>query len=361
MSSNQAVGTCHSRSTSAGSGASPQSKFDENPTSFLSASPEPWVVTPQFSESSRPLPRSNPATFFIASTAEKDLFNQPDIACPESSGGIGLPPGLEAFAKVVHRTERSVPRNLPSAAGNCVGKFDLAAGVQNSAETGAPPPGLGAWRGADSLPFKLVCVSGASSVEAHSVVEERSCSWQCLKESLPSAIPPPPANRAPIFSSVEVPPPMGMAVVRELDRWRRAEDSSVPASVPPPPLEWAPFIGCIEGALPPPPPALMPALPPTEAAPSFSTLARTFGADDLVPGSCGIPTIGSAGHASGTCRPCAFVHTKGCVNGAQCSFCHLCTSEDKRRLKRDQRKQRRETDGLKGKAFAVPTSQGAEN
>lgn len=38
----------------------------------------------------------------------------------------------------------------------------------------------------------------------------------------------------------------------------------------------------------------------------------------------GFPSVGSLGHHSGTCKPCAFVHTKGCANGLQCSFCHLC-------------------------------------
>ena len=51
-----------------------------------------------------------------------------------------------------------------------------------------------------------------------------------------------------------------------------------------------------------------------------------------------LPSIGSASHASGNCRPCAFVrHTKGCQNGAECQFCHLCnfdmTVEKRRRRK----------------------------
>jgi len=44
-----------------------------------------------------------------------------------------------------------------------------------------------------------------------------------------------------------------------------------------------------------------------------------------------LPTIGSAGHRTGTCKPCAFVHTKGCGNGVQCSFCHLCDPGAKKR------------------------------
>jgi len=48
-----------------------------------------------------------------------------------------------------------------------------------------------------------------------------------------------------------------------------------------------------------------------------------------------IPTVGSAGHYIGTCKPCAFLYTKGCENGAQCPFCHLCPPDEKRRRQKD--------------------------
>lgn len=52
------------------------------------------------------------------------------------------------------------------------------------------------------------------------------------------------------------------------------------------------------------------------------------------PGSDELPSLGSAGHALGECKPCAFLHTKGCSSGAMCKFCHLCdTGEKKRRQK----------------------------
>merc|ERR1711892_174783 len=37
-------------------------------------------------------------------------------------------------------------------------------------------------------------------------------------------------------------------------------------------------------------------------------------------GSVDLPTVGSLGHHVGTCKPCAFLHTKGCGNGAQCAY-----------------------------------------
>eukprot|EP00929_Paragymnodinium_shiwhaense_P056984 TRINITY_DN28517_c0_g1_i1.p1 TRINITY_DN28517_c0_g1~~TRINITY_DN28517_c0_g1_i1.p1 ORF type:complete len:365 (-),score=26.20 TRINITY_DN28517_c0_g1_i1:337-1353(-) len=41
------------------------------------------------------------------------------------------------------------------------------------------------------------------------------------------------------------------------------------------------------------------------------------------------PSIGSVGHATGLCRPCAhFWRRAGCNQGAFCQRCHLCTQED---------------------------------
>merc|ERR1719277_261974 len=47
-------------------------------------------------------------------------------------------------------------------------------------------------------------------------------------------------------------------------------------------------------------------------------------------GSIELPTVGSVGHHTGVCKPCAFFHTRGCDNGSQCSFCHLCGPHEKR-------------------------------
>lgn len=51
-----------------------------------------------------------------------------------------------------------------------------------------------------------------------------------------------------------------------------------------------------------------------------------------------LPSIGSADHILGKCKPCAFFHSKGCESGADCRFCHLCGSSE-RRQRRKARKQ----------------------
>lgn len=48
-----------------------------------------------------------------------------------------------------------------------------------------------------------------------------------------------------------------------------------------------------------------------------------------------LPSVGSAGHALGNCKPCAFVHTKGCGNGVDCPFCHLCRPGEKKRRRKE--------------------------
>eukprot|EP00930_Biecheleria_cincta_P022689 TRINITY_DN16537_c0_g1_i1.p1 TRINITY_DN16537_c0_g1~~TRINITY_DN16537_c0_g1_i1.p1 ORF type:complete len:457 (+),score=75.58 TRINITY_DN16537_c0_g1_i1:35-1372(+) len=48
-----------------------------------------------------------------------------------------------------------------------------------------------------------------------------------------------------------------------------------------------------------------------------------------------LPSKGSSLHAAGKCRPCAFRHTKGCENGQNCEFCHLCEPGEKKKRRKD--------------------------
>lgn len=66
-----------------------------------------------------------------------------------------------------------------------------------------------------------------------------------------------------------------------------------------------------------------------KAAPQVLSLAEAIAEPEL--GSPEMPTIGSAGHWVGSCRPCAFFHKSGCQNGVQCTFCHLCDASEKKR------------------------------
>jgi len=59
-------------------------------------------------------------------------------------------------------------------------------------------------------------------------------------------------------------------------------------------------------------------------------------------GTAELPSMGSRDHAAGCCRPCAFLHTKGCENGLACKFCHLCGPEIRRRRRQEKLQERQE-------------------
>jgi len=47
-----------------------------------------------------------------------------------------------------------------------------------------------------------------------------------------------------------------------------------------------------------------------------------------------LPSVGSALHAKQRCKPCAFLHTKGCQIGWECKFCHLCAPGERTRRRK---------------------------
>ncbi|CAL1126058.1 unnamed protein product [Cladocopium goreaui] len=55
-----------------------------------------------------------------------------------------------------------------------------------------------------------------------------------------------------------------------------------------------------------------------------------------------LPSVGSAGHANGNCKPCAFLFKvptetstkEGCESGMNCNFCHLCPPGEKKRRRK---------------------------
>lgn len=86
--------------------------------------------------------------------------------------------------------------------------------------------------------------------------------------------------------------------------------------------------------------------PPASPAPSPVTAAIRLDLAQALPepelGTNENPTVGSALHRFGTCKPCAFLFTKGCVNAAQCPFCHLCDAGEKKRRQKEKKDQRRD-------------------
>merc|ERR1719238_1172572 len=54
------------------------------------------------------------------------------------------------------------------------------------------------------------------------------------------------------------------------------------------------------------------------------------------------PSHGSYAHYSGSCKPCAFMHNKGCENGLNCPFCHLCEPGEKKKRKKEKQLMRKD-------------------
>lgn len=50
-----------------------------------------------------------------------------------------------------------------------------------------------------------------------------------------------------------------------------------------------------------------------------------------------LPTVGSAGHIIGACKPCAFIFKGGCQSGTSCQFCHLCSPGEKQRRRKERK------------------------
>lgn len=75
-----------------------------------------------------------------------------------------------------------------------------------------------------------------------------------------------------------------------------------------------------------------------------SGVSSTVGSGLIIPGSAEMATLrtdisrGSALHAVGACKPCAFVFQDGCANGMDCEFCHLCDPGERKRRKKERRK-----------------------
>lgn len=163
----------------------------------------------------------------------------------------------------------------------------------------------------------------------------------CVEAAQPQSTVPPPPMFSPVFSTN-----LMQSFVRadvetsgfDNDAWRPASLDGVLAALgleadvehdddcclpsfaagvpPPPPMQFPSFLFASTG------PDV--AVPPPPSSTPFSA------------GSDGLATVGSAGHHFGTCKPCAFFHTKGCEGGFDCKFCHLCPLGEKKRRRKQQ-------------------------
>merc|ERR1719401_2412298 len=125
----------------------------------------------------------------------------------------------------------------------------------------------------------------------------------------------------------------------------------VTPAMPSPPPYFAPTI--LEATLPPPPDAPAVGLPSQDgdgSPPAWSpgqamAPAPVLRLSEVIPepvlGTDESPTMGSRNHRVGGCKPCAFLHTKGCNNGIACEFCHLCEPGEKKKRQREKRQMQR--------------------
>lgn len=93
-------------------------------------------------------------------------------------------------------------------------------------------------------------------------------------------------------------------------------------------------------------PPWSPSLPTVAANPNPASPVLRLDLAEALPepelGSPDRPTMGSTIHRFGNCKPCAFLHTKGCMNGLECPFCHLCDAGEKKRRQKEKKEQKRE-------------------
>jgi len=298
-------GTSASRSTSAGASTRASAAGEADPLApgqdGLAGSP---CSTPGGSEASSrpkwappefayPAPAFSVRNTFIDTTdgrlssmVDDALAERRVRSCPSS--GLGLPSAWVALSEVAARLE---------------------AGDE---EEFVPTPAVSSQRAAEDedgvVPAPAAFCSRAEDEDWDSFVPSPLPRWACV-------------------DTLEEPAPG--CLVQPQAVW---EERWAPLSfMPPPPLAPPPAaLGEGEARMPPPPPG-----PPAtaDAAPASAVPAHPL------LGSPECPTIGSALHCQGACRPCAHAFTKGCATGIGCQFCHLCGPGELKRRQRERRVQ----------------------
>jgi len=206
--------------------------------------------------------------------------------------------------------------------------------------------------------FSVQAALAVSSPTQNSPIQ----SFFFLGAKAPSVISPPPMHAPTLGATISLlPPPPSQPPLLNTAAPRLNTRAPILA-VPPPPLQPPILATQMQSLAVSPPPAQAPilgahmqqpsVLPPAEAPvfgaempsptvgppPSHAPLLRLA---DAVPGpqlgTAALPTVGSEGHYSAGCRPCAFLYKKGCSNGIHCAYCHLCTPGEKKRRMREKR------------------------
>lgn len=96
------------------------------------------------------------------------------------------------------------------------------------------------------------------------------------------------------------------------------------------------------------PPSPEPAFGATRSGRKTVSLAAALPVGGGERGDSRLPSAGSALHDAGRCKPCAFVHSRGCGSGVDCEFCHLCEPGEKKRRKKERQAVKRETRVARG-------------
>jgi len=281
------VGTrCISRSTSAGSRTPPLGENDD----------KPFVVRNTFIEN----------TVGRAASLEGFFHEREIYSCPASrpTSVDGPPPGLEALLENLGHALEGLPGSVAttSRVGRPLSLDDFFFEQRNAR---ACPVSWGPPSDTISLPPML--------------------------HRLLSGI-----EEGPFESSVDSPVEAPRFVHGETARapTKIASTAAFPMMFPPPLTEQAPVPYQCEDVL-----------HPLTAA-SFQE-ARIVRLADALPermvGSFDVPTVGSIGHHSGDCKPCAFLYIKGCSNGVHCTFCHLCSPGEKKKRKQEKKELGRQT------------------
>jgi len=264
----------------------------------------------------------------------------------ETVRGFCPPPGLEGVVPHEGDCEDDLAWAVASAAAEIAlcspvsepNKLTRTALVLAEA-TSSPAPGLLQIPQAPMFPAPPPSKAPVLSMTRNSVEHappSQPPSLTMARNSSALAAPAPPRQSAPLAGDFQrlpiLPPPTQPPAVSALGTTPGVLQFMPPPSQPP-------VLAACTSLVPPPiqPPLLDAAMqastdvPPPPMAPILR-LADTVPAPH--PGTAVLPSAGSENHNLGTCKPCAFFHTKGCGNGSQCEFCHLCApGEKKRRMK----------------------------